>query len=96
MEDWQLIAATIFGGGGIVASIAKLYDLKKARDNDELAKEDTEISRWRAHVERAEASSAKAWRLVSWYRQHYFLVRDRLPREDRKDFPPGPPADMES
>ena len=95
MEDWQLVVATIVGSGGVVAAIGKLYDLKRAKDNDELAHEETEIERWRTHLRREEERGNRAWRLVSWYRNHYTLARDRLSTEDRLDLPPGPPVDIE-
>lgn len=95
MEDWQLVVASVLGSGGIVAAIGKLYDLKKARDNDELAREETEIDRWRRHLKREEERANKGWRLASWYRRHYTMARDRLDNDKRSDLPAGPPGDVE-
>ena len=95
MEDWQLVVATIVGSGGVVAAICKLYDLKRAKDNDELAREETEIERWRAHLRREEERGDRAWRLVAWYRHYYTLARDRLDSDKRADLPAGPPGDVE-
>lgn len=106
MQDWQLLVVSIFGSGGILAAIVKLVDLKRSHDKDELDREDTAIQRWRSIAERAEESErdtrerearsrSRAWRLVSWYRRHYFKARDRLSTEDRKDLPGSPPEDYE-
>ena len=94
MQDWHLVIASIFGGGGIVAAIVKIYELKRASDGGELEREDTQIRRWKAIAVRAEAEEAKAARRAAWYQQHYYLARDRLTRDQRGDLPAGPPADM--
>lgn len=96
MQDWQLVVASVLGGGGIIGTVVKLVDLKRAADNDELERENTAIGRWQSITRRAERSEAKAWRIVAWYRTHYYEARDRLSAEDRKDLPAGPPAELET
>ena len=102
MQDWQQIVASAVGGGGILGILIKLFDLKRTADKHGLDREDTAIGRWKAIAgderearEREVRSRAQAWRLVSWYRAHYFLARDRLSNEDRRDLPGSPPEDYE-
>lgn len=94
MQDWQLIVASIFGGSGVIAAIIKLIELKRTGDAGELEREDTVITRWQGIAKRAETAERLAERREAWFREHFYIARDRLPREDRVDLPTGPPADM--
>lgn len=80
------------GGAGIIVAItAWLRDRRK----DRLMDEDTALARLKDDYERKDRSERRAWRLVSWYRHHYILARDRLANDNRADLPAGPPADLE-
>ena len=92
--DPELLKVILGGGGGAGVALAILSWLRDRR-KDRLMDEETALSRLKDDYDRLERSGAKGWALAAWYRHHYTLARDRLPSEDRADFPPGPPADLE-
>lgn len=90
-EIFKVLMGGTGGAGIIVAITAWLRDRRK----DRLMDEDTALARLKDDYERKDRSERHAWRLVSWYRNHYYLARDRLSTDNRTDLPAGPPADLE-
>ena len=90
-EILKVLMGVTGGAGIIVAFTAWLRDRRK----DRLMDEDTALARLKDDYERKDRSERQAWRLVSWYRNHYILARDRLSTDNRTDLPAGPPIDLE-
>lgn len=89
------ILKVLMGGTGGAGIIVALTTWLRDRRRDRLIDEDTALARLKDDYERKDRSERRAWRLVSWYRNHYFLARDRLPTDSRADLPAGPPPDHE-
>lgn len=85
----------LLGGGGAASVVYAVVNFFQDRRKGRIMDEDTALSRLKADYERKDQESRKGWRLVGWYRSHYILARDHLPPEQREEFPPGPPADID-
>lgn len=86
----------LLGGGGAAGVVYAVINYVQDRRKDRVMNEDTALTRLRDDYDRKTQEAAKGWRLANWYRDHYFLARDQLPREVREKFPPGAPPDIDN
>lgn len=84
----------LLGGGGGAGVVYVVIDYLKNRRKDRLVDEDTALSRLREDYGRKKDEARKTAAREAWYRQHYYIARDRIPSDRRDDLPAGPPSDM--
>lgn len=95
VELWNVV----LGGGGAISIITALISWQKDRAKGKLMKEDTAIARLKEDYDRKKREAEKAWRIVAWFRLYYprlWAAYMRLPPEDKEEYPPTPPPEIDN
>lgn len=88
----------ILGSGGGIALISALISWQRDRSKTKGLREDSALSRMKDDYARCRREAEKAWTLENWYRANYAILWAaymQLPPEDKEDYPPAPPSDID-